>query len=244
MGLAVAPCRAWGQARSEPATDATVPAADVSANAEAEVPADPPADATTEPAAEDVAAPAEPEREPEPEVAPPADDLDDDTADATDGTQDDDVDADEGEDPDDDATELDDDATDAAPPPGNTAAPLRPMQSAAWWTMFGGFALGTTAGVLAGLAERQEDRATRLASLFDSETGAQPRYADRQDEYEGYLDRGNAYAKAAIGVGVVAGVTTIAAVALFVVDARRQRTERTTARRTLRVRTGGLEVRF
>jgi hypothetical protein len=133
---------------------------------------------------------------------------------------------------------------------GPTAAPLRPMQTAAWWTMFGAFAVGTTAGVLAGLAERQEDRATRLSTLFDAETGAQPLYADEQSEYEGYLRRGEGYAKAAIGVGVVAGVATIAAITLFAIDAKRQRGDaapRSTKkerRAKLKLRGGGVEVRF
>ncbi|MEX1363471.1 MAG: hypothetical protein AB1Z98_10115 [Nannocystaceae bacterium] len=136
--------------------------------------------------------------------------------------------------------ETDDGLAESPPPPGET---LRPLQTAAWWTMFGAFAVGTTAGVLAGLAERQEDRATRLSSLFDASTGAQPLYADRQDEYEGYLRRGDAYAKAAIGVAVIAGVATIASITLFAIDAKRQRSDRA-PRTALRVRPGGLEVRF
>lgn len=138
--------------------------------------------------------------------------------------------------------ELDDDDELAETPPPQGEA-LRPLQTAAWWTMFGAFAVGTTAGVLAGLAERQEDRATRLSSLFDANTGAQPLYADRQDEYEGYLRRGDAYARAAIGVAVVAGLTTIASITLFAIDAKRQRSDRA-PRTALRVRPGGLEVRF
>jgi outer membrane biosynthesis protein TonB len=130
---------------------------------------------------------------------------------------------------------------------GPTAAPLRPMQTAAWWTMFGAFAVGTTAGVLAGLAERQEDRATRLSTLFDSETGAQPLYADRKDEYEQYLRRGEGYGKAALGVGIVAGVATIAAITLFAIDATRNRSDAAPKQRrraALRVLGGGVEVRF
>ena len=130
---------------------------------------------------------------------------------------------------------------------GPTAAPLRPMQTAAWWTMFGAFTVGTTAGVLAGLAERQEDRATRLSTLFDAETGAQPLYADKRDEYERYLRRGEGFAKAALGVGIVAGAATIAAVTLFAIDAARQRgdaTRKQKRRAALRVSGGGLEVRF
>jgi hypothetical protein len=149
-----------------------------------------------------------------------------------------------------DAADADaDDATDDAAPGalGPTAEPLRPLQTAAWWTMFSAFAVGTTAGVLAGLAERQEDRATRLSTLFDAQTGAQPLYADRRDEYEQYLRRGEGYAKAAIGVGVIAGVATVAAITLFAVDARRQRGDaapKERRRASLRVRGGGVEVRF
>lgn len=138
-------------------------------------------------------------------------------------------------------------AADAPGALGPTAEPLRPMQTAAWWTMFGAFAVGTTAGVLAGLAERQEDRATRLSTLFDSQTGAQPLYADRKGEYEEYLRRGEGFAKAAIGVGVIAGAATIAAITLFAIDAKRQRSERAPSekrRASLRVRGGGVEVRF
>jgi hypothetical protein len=147
------------------------------------------------------------------------------------------------------ADDDDDDATDDAAPGalGPTAEPLRPLQTAAWWTMFSAFAVGTTAGVLAGLAERQEDRATRLSTLFDAQTGAQPLYADRRDEYEQYLRRGEGYAKAAIGVGVIAGVATVAAITLFAVDARRQRGDaapKERRRASLRVRGGGVEVRF
>lgn len=143
---------------------------------------------------------------------------------------------------DDEADDTSDDADGAA----TSGEPLRPLQTAAWWTMFGAFSVGTTAGVLAGLAERQEDRATRLSTLFDAQTGAQPLYADRQDEYEDYLRRGRAYARAAIGVGVLAGVTTIAAITLFAVDARRQRAERPRprSRAALRLSPGGMEVRF
>lgn len=151
----------------------------------------------------------------------------------------------------DDEAEADDDAeaddTEAPGAPGPTAAPLRPIQTAAWWTMFGAFALGTTAGVLAGLAERQEDRATRLSTLFDVETGAQPLYADRKDEYERYLRRGEGYAKAALGVGVVAGAATLAAITLFAIDAARQRKGAAPERKrraSWNVRGGGMEVRF
>ncbi|MCX4242844.1 hypothetical protein [Paraliomyxa miuraensis] len=217
MALALALGPALGHAEP-PISDAAGPApSEVASTAEDEPTAGP---STTEPEPEPERAnetpPAEP-TEPEPQSEPSAEDevVEDDT-------------------------EVEDEATPGAA--GPTAEPLRPMQTAAWWTMFGAFATGTAAGVLSGLAERQEDRAVRLSTLYDLETGAQPLYADRKDEYEQYLQRGEAYARAAIGVGVIAGVATVAAITLFAIDARRQRPER--RRTALRVRGGGVEVRF
>jgi hypothetical protein len=132
-------------------------------------------------------------------------------------------------------------------PESDVAPPLSRLQTAGWWTLFGGFAIGTTAGVFAGLAERQEDRALRLATLFDATTGKQPVYADEQDDYERYLRRGRAYQRTAIGLAAVTGATVVAAIVLFAVDASRRRTPRgTTARRRVRMapRAGGWEVRF
>ncbi len=176
------------------------------------------------------------EAPPETEKAEGRDATDDEPTEATDDTDGDDV------------TEDGDDEDAAAPANKSaTAEPLRPMQSAAWWTMFGAFAVGTGAGVLAGLSERQEDRATRLSTLFDGSTGAQPLYADRKDEYEQYLSRGQAYANAAVGVGVVSGLATVTAITLFAIDARRQRKERapnSKQRAQVRPRLGGMEVRF
>jgi hypothetical protein len=251
LGLALVPLRGHagpapsGPAPAEPGKSATAPAEPVD---EAPVDAAPPPVEPVGPVQEGDADPASgPDGDDEPtDLANPGDtpagegpdEPPDDGPDGpakTNGTQDEAV--DEGKGP------------KAAVPGtlGPTAEPLRPMQTAAWWTMFGAFAVGTTAGVFAGLAERQEDRATRLSTLFDAETGAQPRYVDRKGEYEEYLRRGEGYAKAALGVGVVAGVATIAAITLFAVDARRQRGDRAApARRrtTLRMRGGGVEVRF
>jgi hypothetical protein len=202
-----------------------------------------PADDAATPPAADAAEAADEAREPQAAAEATADDAATDDP-ATDDAAADDAAADE--------VTTDDKAADAGATSANgavgpTAAPLRPMQTAAWWTMFGAFAVGTTAGVLAGLAERQEDRATRLSTLFDIQTGAQPLYADEQREYEDYLRRGEGYAKAAIGVGVVAGVATIAAITLFAIDAKRQRGDaaaKQPRRAALRVRGGGVEVRF
>ena len=113
------------------------------------------------------------------------------------------------------------------------------MQIAAWWTLFGAFALASTAGVFSGLAERQEDKATRLASRFDQESGSQLLYADQKGEYEDTLEKGRVYQNTAIGLGAVAGAVAIAALTLFIVDAKRgRRSERA------RIAPGGLQVRF
>ncbi|MEZ4452476.1 MAG: hypothetical protein R3B09_23635 [Nannocystaceae bacterium] len=122
---------------------------------------------------------------------------------------------------------------------------MRPLQRAAWWTVFGTFALATTGGLFAGYAEVQEDRAQRLASTLDPTTGGQYLYADKQQEYEDYLAKGERQAWAARGLLIGAGVAAIAAVTMFAVDARRQQRQRPTAlRRGLRLGRGGLEVRF
>ncbi len=232
LGLVISPSRAHAQparaaeaATTEPSADAEPPGD----TAPADVAAEP--DAAAPDAAEpDVAAEPEPEAAGEAAAEPPAD-----VAAEPDAAEPD-------------AAEPADDAAEPEPGAlGPTAAPLRPMQTAAWWTMFGAFALGTTAGVLSGLAERQEDRATRLSTLFDAETGAQPLYADRKDQYEGYLRRGEAQAQAALAVGVIAGAVTVAAITLFAIDARRQRGERAPKagkRAAFGVGRRGLEVRF
>ncbi|MEM7154338.1 MAG: hypothetical protein AAF799_15940 [Myxococcota bacterium] len=223
--VATEPAPSPSPAEAAPATETPAPAETPAADEAASEAAAP---ATTE-------APAEPEPatdEAETTEAEPSDDE-------IDGTPVDDEAADED-------LEDEDEADDAPPPPSQGEA-LRPMQTAAWWTMFGAFAVGTTAGVLGGLAERQEDRATRLSTLFDTSTGAQPVYADRQEEYEGYLSRGDAYAKAAIGVGVLAGVTAIASITLFAIDARRQRTEKKPSkppRASVSISPGNVRVRF
>lgn len=227
LGLALVPCRALAEAAPTSSADVEEPAAEPSTD---------PADETT---VEAEAEADEPALEPGPgeDAQSQPDPADDALHEAEPEPDEDDAEPDE-------ADESADDENDAS----KTAAqgePLRPLQTAAWWTMFGAFSVGTTAGVLAGLAERQEDRATRLSTLFDASTGAQPQYAERQDEYEGYLRRGQAYERAAIGVGVIAGLTTITAITLFAIDARRQRGERAPRKRAAwRTSPGGVEVRF
>ena len=122
---------------------------------------------------------------------------------------------------------------------------LTPMQAVGWWTLFGGVAVGTLAGVMAGLAERQEDRALRLSVRFDLATGAQTRYEDVEGEYESALRRGRAQANAGIGLAVVGLAAVVAGVAVLGVAsarARRDRAPRSNAR--LHWRGSGMQVKF
>jgi hypothetical protein len=225
-------------------------------------PLEPAADDPAEPddAAPDPSADVDPDqpadRESEPAEAPPEPDPDpDEPAEAIDGTDGDDIatsapDATEGA-ADDDTRHggAADDVFDVAPDAEAGPPPLTRLQTAGWWTLFGAFAVGTTAGVFAGLAERQEDRALRLATLFDAETGRQPLYADHADDYERYLQRGRAYQRTAIGLAAVTGTAAIAAVVMFALDASRRRASASAQRRwrpraTVRARGAGWEVRF
>jgi hypothetical protein len=117
---------------------------------------------------------------------------------------------------------------------------LTKVEQAGWWTLFGAFVLATTGGVLGGLAEREEDRATRLAVRVD-ETGTDIRYADVQSEYEQALDRGEAYAKTGIVLAAMAGAAAVAGVLIFAIDAAKRKKSR--ARRA-KLSAAGVEVRF
>ncbi len=121
---------------------------------------------------------------------------------------------------------------------------MRPMQKAGWWTLFGGFVFATVGGVMSGLAEREEDKADRLAAQFD-ENSAQPVYEDVQDEYEQALGRGKGYATSAIALGVVGGALAVAGITLLAVDEARLRKQGKGKRRArLDVRRGKLQVKF
>lgn len=156
---------------------------------------------------------------------------------------------------DDEAPSRPDDADDAGTPdaPGadettdDEGVPerLTTMQAAGWWTIFGAVAVGTLAGVMAGLAERQEDRALRLSVRFELATGAQSRYADVQGEYESALRRGRAHAGAGIGLAVVGLAALVAGVTVLGVAsarAKRDRPPRSGAR--MQWRGSGMQVRF
>jgi hypothetical protein len=122
---------------------------------------------------------------------------------------------------------------------------LAPLQVAGWWTLFGGVSIGTLAAVMAGLAERQEDRALRLSVFFDIETRAQSRYEDVQGEYEAALRKGRAQANAGIALAVVGLGAAVAGVAMLAVAARNQRrAAKPKSNARLQWRMGGMQVRF
>lgn len=239
--LAVLSLAAPQAAYAQPASDdaLTAPTEPEAAPAPAgDAPETPSADATPESGTEP------------PEVGPPAADeaaveggelsdeeVDEPNDDATDEFSDDETDG-LG---DDDTDELSDDEG-TAPSVSPLPDRLPRLQRIGWYHVLGAFTLGTTAGLLAGLAERQEDKATRIASGYDLETGGAVLYADRQEDYERSLDRGQALETSAIVVGALAGATAIAAITLFAVDAKRRRPS-ATARRT-RIGPGSLEVSF
>jgi hypothetical protein len=116
---------------------------------------------------------------------------------------------------------------------------MRPLETAAWWTMFGALALATTAGVFSGLAEKQEDEAIRLASEFD-EDGRQLLYEDHQSEYEDILEKGDRYQWTARGFLIASGAAVAAGITLFAVFAKRSKEER----RRARITPLGAEVKF
>ncbi len=121
---------------------------------------------------------------------------------------------------------------------------LPPLQRAAWWTLFGGFALASAGGVFAGLAEVQEDRAERIATTIDLESGGQYMYADKQAEYEDLLAKGERQQWVARGLLIGAGVTLGAAIAIFAVDGARARKQAPRRARRMNFGAGGLEVAF
>jgi len=117
---------------------------------------------------------------------------------------------------------------------------LPPLQRAAWWCMFGTFALGSTGGVFAGLAEVQEDEAQRVAITLDPETGGQQQYSgEARSDYEAALATGRRDATLAKAFLGVAGATLVAGVALFIVHATRTRKQG-----RLSATAGGFAVHF
>lgn len=125
---------------------------------------------------------------------------------------------------------------------GRAGVPKRlpPLQRAGWWCMFGTFALGSTGGVFAGLAEVQEDEAERVVITLDTGTGGQQLYAgDARTEYERALATGRRDASIARGFLAAGGVTLVAGVVLFIVHATRARKQGRVS-----AAAGGLAVHF
>ena len=137
---------------------------------------------------------------------------------------------------------------------------LPKLQAAAWWTTFGGVALGTAGGVLAGIAEARQDQADRLAYGFDLNTGRATLYGDVADEYEELLDQGVLYQNLARGFIIAGGATVIAGIVMFAVEGTRRRkaerasprdeasgtasTDEPSARVEIEPSAGGLRLRF
>jgi len=132
----------------------------------------------------------------------------------------------------------------SGPTPSSTPERLPKLQATGWWTVFGAFVLGSTGGVFAGLAEVQEDRASRLATMVNDD-GNLLQYADYSETYEKHLSRGNTYQWVARGFVIAGAATLIAGITLFAVDHRRRRKGLKARRRTgPRLTATGLEVRF
>lgn len=127
-------------------------------------------------------------------------------------------------------------------PPG-VPERMEPLQAAAWWTLFGTFALATTGGLFVGLSQVQQDNANRLTMLLDDQGNAIP-FTEVEDDYNAALSKGDTYDALATGFLVASGATLIASIALFGVHGRRKRLARNRAQSRLQLRPGGLEVRF
>lgn len=115
---------------------------------------------------------------------------------------------------------------------------LPPLQRGGWWALFAGFALGSAGGVFAGLAETEEDKATRLIAQIDPETGSSVQYADVKGEYGEILARGRRDAALAQGFLAVGGVALAVGIGLFIADRVKRRPNR------VRAGLGGLQVHF
>lgn len=115
---------------------------------------------------------------------------------------------------------------------------LPPLQRGGWWCVFGAFAFASVGGVFAGLAEAEEDRATRLVTQIDVDTGAAPQYSEVRAEYEEILARGRRDAVLAQSFLAAGGVVLAAGIGLFIADRVKRRPAR------VRAGLGGLQVRF
>lgn len=107
--------------------------------------------------------------------------------------------------------------------PADTTLPERasPLARAGWGSLVGGTSLLVAAGIMSGYAEREEDRAARLAALIDLETGKQPLYRDAEDDYTDHIQRGETFARTAQILAITGGVALVTSVVLLLVDQRR-----------------------
>lgn len=119
---------------------------------------------------------------------------------------------------------------------------MRPLQQAGWWTMLGTLTLASAGGVLAGLAERQEQEARRLALGIDLDRGARFVYSDVESNYSDMLRRGRQYQTSSRVLFIASAVTLASSVTLFSIDAKRRRDEARVAH--LRIGAGAMEVSF
>lgn len=115
---------------------------------------------------------------------------------------------------------------------------LRPLQRGAWWSLFAGFALAATGGVFAGLAETEEDRATRIVATIDPDTGGALQYSEARADYEEILARGRRDAIVARSLLAVGAAVVAVGVGLFVADGVKRKQSR------VRAGLGGLQIRF
>jgi len=115
---------------------------------------------------------------------------------------------------------------------------LPPLQRGGWWSVFAGFALASTGGVFAGLAETEEDKAIRLLAQIDTETGGALQYADVKGDYDAILARGRRDAVLAQSFLAAGGVVLAVGIGLFIADRVKRRPARVSAS------AGGIQVRF
>ncbi len=127
--------------------------------------------------------------------------------------------------------------------PAGVPERMQPLQTAAWWTLFGTFALATTGGLFVGLSQVEQDSADRLTKLLDDQGNAVP-FAEVEEDYNAALSKGETYNNLAIGFLAAGGATLVASIALFAVHGHRKRQARNRQQSRLQLLPGGLEVRF
>ena len=107
------------------------------------------------------------------------------------------------------------------PLPEGVPETLPRLQRAGWWSVFGGVTLATAGGIFAGLAEREQNEASNLATVFDPESGSRLIFEDVQAEYEDHVRRGNAFAWTSRGFLIVGGAGIVTGIVLFALQKKR-----------------------